>query len=515
VTALPLTAASVSLRAAQTQELPSAASPLVIGVGLAYFAVVIAIAVWAGRRTRTRDDFFLAGKGIGLVALTLAAMASTFSGFTFIGGPGLLFSVGLGAMFFVLPASVTNGFTVWVVAKRLRLLAEVRPVFSIPGVIGLRFGSRAAQGWAGAAVLAGIIGYMATNVLALGLVLDALFGVGLGWGIWIGTTVVLLYSSTGGIIAGIYTDVFQGTIMAVASVLVFLYALDSGGGLANISTTLLVADPDFVSPWGLFTPVAALSLYLLFSIGVVGQPHVMHKFFMIRDPRHLKWYPMLVTVAMAMVILLMFGVGLAYKALVVTGQAPAPTPADNAAPLFLLQHTPRLLAAVVFSGIAAAMMSTVDAFLNVGAAAITHDLPTALGRPVTNELRAGRIATVGLALAAGLVAQTSGSLVALLGIAGYGLLAAALVPALAIGLNWPEATRAGAIASIATGLISSLVLGFLTRGGEAAMLPIDQGINVMAITLTLSLGVFLAVSAVTRGGTMEELDEDVRLALEL
>ena len=67
------------------------------------------------------------------------------------------------------------------------------------------------------AVLAGIVGYMATNVLALGLVLDALFGVGLGWGIWIGTTVVFLYSATGGILAGIYTDVFQGTIMAVAS----------------------------------------------------------------------------------------------------------------------------------------------------------------------------------------------------------------------------------------------------------------------------------------------------------
>ena len=110
------------LLAAQTGELPSAASPLVVGVGVAYFAVVVAIAVWASRRTRTREDFYLAGKGIGLIALTLAAMASTFSGFTFIGGPGLLFATGLGAMFFVLPASVTNAFTVWVVAKRLRLL---------------------------------------------------------------------------------------------------------------------------------------------------------------------------------------------------------------------------------------------------------------------------------------------------------------------------------------------------------------------------------------------------------
>jgi Na+/proline symporter len=39
-----------------------------------------------------------------------------------------------------------------------------------------------------------------------------------------------------------------------------------------------------------------------------------------------------------------------------------------------------LLAALVFSGVAAAIMSTVNSFMNIGAAALTHDLPVALGR---------------------------------------------------------------------------------------------------------------------------------------
>jgi len=501
---------------AQSSELPSAASPVVITVGLIYFAVVIGIAVWAARGTHDVDDFFLAGKGIGLIALTFAAIASTFSGFTFIGGPGLLFDRGMGAVFFVLPATVTNAFTVWVVAKRLRLLAEIRPVFTIPDVIGLRFSSRAAQGWAGAAVLAGIIGYMGTNVLALGIVLDALFDVGLTPGIWIGTGVVLAYSASGGIKAGIYTDVFQGTIMAVASVLVFIFALQGGGGLAEMSRTILAGDPDFISPWGTYyTPIAALSLYLLFTIGVVGQPHVMHKFFMIRDPRHLKWYPMLATIAMLLIILLMIGVGLAWKVLVLQGAAVAPANPDHVAPLFLLERTPELLAALVFSGIAAAMMSTVDAFLNVGSAALTHDLPTAFGHRLGNELRWGRVGTVLLAVAAALVAQLSGSLVALLGIAGYGLLAAALMPALAIGLNWGRATRAGAVASIVVGLFGSLAVGMATRGGPDALLTIPAAIGYAAIILVVSIGVFVLVSLLTRGGTLDELDDDVRLALEM
>ena len=168
-----------SARAAQVAELPTAADPLVIGVAIAYFVAVAGIAIWASRRTKTSEDFFLAGKSIGLVALTLAAMASTFSSFTFIGGPGLLYATGLGAMLFVLPASITNVLSAWVLAKRLRLLVEVRPILTIPDAIALRFRSRAVHGLSGVGVIAGAVGYMGTQVLGLGIVMDALFGFGI------------------------------------------------------------------------------------------------------------------------------------------------------------------------------------------------------------------------------------------------------------------------------------------------------------------------------------------------
>ena len=89
-------------------SLPHVAQPAVIGVGLAYFAVIIAISVWAARRTKTASDFFVAGHGIGLIALTVASVSTSVSGFAFIGGPGLIYTVGLGAMFIVLPLSVAS-----------------------------------------------------------------------------------------------------------------------------------------------------------------------------------------------------------------------------------------------------------------------------------------------------------------------------------------------------------------------------------------------------------------------
>lgn len=492
--------------------IPDGARPTIVAVALVYLAVVAAIAVWAGRTTRTREDFFLAGKGIGLLALTFAALASTFSSFTFLGGPSLLYISGLGAMMFTLPATVTNALSAWVLAKRLRLVAEIRPVLTLPDVVRLRYDSRAAQGLTAVAILLGVIGYMATQVAGLGVVMNSVFGMGQDWGIWIGTAVVLAYAVTGGIKAGIYTDLAQGVLMAAASVLVFFFVLDSGDGLTGISRSILASEPVFLSPWGLYTPLAAISLYLVFSVGVLGQPHVIHKFFMIRAPRRLKWYPLLITVAMVLVILIMFGIGVAVKALVLEGAMPPVENADNVAPYFLLRYTPLILAALVFSGIAAAIMSSVDSFVNVGAAALTHDLPTALGRPVSDELRAGRLATVGLAVAAALTAQLSDALVIFLGIFGYGLFASALVPVLALGLNWRGGTRAGAVWSLVAGLVVTLGLELMAYMG---LFSLPTGVTASALAMVTSLLAFLGVSALTRGGTTDELDEDLQLALTL
>jgi Na+/proline symporter len=496
--------------ALQTRALPTLQQPTIIVVALIYFAIVTMIGVWATRRTRTATDFFVAGQGIGLAALAIAAMAATLSGFAFIGGPGLMYSIGMGAIYIVLSAGLTNSMTAWLLAKRMRLLREARALMTVPDAIGARYNSRAAQGLSAFAILVAIIGYMATNILALGLVIDAIFGVGLGWGIWIGTGITLAYSAAGGILAGIYTDVFQGLLMAFASVLVFMFALDAGGGMSNMSRTIAAADPAFLAPWGKLSPLAALSFFFVFALGALGQPHVVHKFYMLKDPRRLKWYPVLMTAALTVTLLLYFGVGVAVKTLALRGELTLATP-DDATPRFLLNFTPVLLSAIVFSGVAAAIMSTVNSFMNIGAAAITHDLPVAFGKRVQNELRWGRVSTIGISIAAALTAQFSGKLVAFLGIFGWGLFASTLVPALAIGLNWEGATREGAIASISTGLIVTLLFESLSH---FKFYTFPAGVTISGLSMVLSFIVFFGVSWLTRANAAAQLDRDIQLIMD-
>jgi Na+/proline symporter len=149
----------------------------------------------------------------------------------------------------------------------------------------------------------------------------------------------------------------------------------------------------------------------------------------------------------------------------------------------------------------------VNSFLSIGAAALPHDLPRALGREPIRQLLVGRIWTVAIAVLAALLAQQAGLLVAFLGILGYGLFASTLVPALAIGLNWTGATREGALASIATGLTLTVGLEWLVWSKR---LTVPQGITVTGITLVTSLLIFLGVSWLTRSRAPSQLDPDVR-----
>lgn len=111
--------------------------------------------------------------------------------------------------------------------------------------------------------------------------------------------IVALYSTAGGILAGTYTSVFQGIIMAIGSIVVFVYVLLVGDGMTSITSTIAEspftgtdeAMPEFIGPWGLAGPILSMSWFFVLSIGIVGQPHIVGRLYMIKDINKLKWGP--------------------------------------------------------------------------------------------------------------------------------------------------------------------------------------------------------------------------------
>ncbi|MEE4271757.1 MAG: hypothetical protein V2I67_08785 [Thermoanaerobaculales bacterium] len=504
------------------------AKPAIIWTAVVYLGLVVIIGVWAVRRTKNAKDFFIAGQGIGLLVTALATMSAAFSGFVFIGGPGLTYRMGLASLFISIPVSFTAGLLCWVVAKRLRLLAEVREVFTVPDVIYCRYKSRAASGLAAAAVIIGTIGYLGAQLKALGILIEAIFGTRELLGEWslaaamlIGLVIVVFYATAGGMVAGVYTDLFQGALMVGAAVAVFYYALVAGGGLENMARSIAESDafgPGHVDPLGAIPIFTAMGFFLVFAVGNLGQPHMLHKFFMLDDPRKLKWMPLIVGLTQTLCVLIWLGIGLAVPALVATGKlAPLVNP-DDASPQFLLNFAPEILAGMVFAGILAAIMSTADSFVNIGSAALIRDLPHAFGRQVSDQLFWGRVAVVGIACAAAVFAYAYGDLIALLGTFAFGTFGAALGPALAIGLNWRRVTAAAATASIATGMGVNLVLEFLAKQTWFETLPkppFQTGVLPTAVSLAASFTVLFVVTWFSGRNQEPDIDEDVELVMEL
>jgi len=157
-------------------------------------------------------------------------------------------------------------------------------------------------------------------------------------------------------------------------------------------------------------------------------------------------------------------------------------------------------------------MSAANSFINIGAAIVTHDLPIALGRRVKNELWWGRAVTILIAIAAAITGQQSGAMVAFLGIFGWGLFASTLVPALAVGLNWQGATKAGAISSIVTGLVITLAL---ETASYLKLFKFPAGVTASAVAMVASFLVFFAVSWLTSRSEQPTIADDVKLVMEL
>ncbi len=470
---------------------------ILICVG-AYLAMCIGVGLWALRRTQNTRDFFMAGRHLGIVVTTVAVFSSTMSGFGFVGGPGLVYRMGVSSMWMVICTSIGYCMTFYLLAKRLRMFAELRDSISLPDAVAARYGSNTTSGLTAVAILLGVMGYLATQILAMATVLQSILArvesvgeIRIEACVAVSCAVLVFYCVTGGIIASVYTDLIQGFMMMIAAVLVFIAAMNAvDGGFTGMSQTILQDDPEAIGPWGTLGMFGCLSWYFVFTLGAAGQPHVVTKMMMTRDVRDARHMLPLTIAGYAVSALLWISIGLAMRAVVLQGTHPALPKSDAAATEFLQSYAHPVLAGLVFAGLLAAIMSTADSFLNIGAAAVVHDIPRAIrGRSLRHELFWARIATVIIAAVAAGFALYSGGLVAILGAFGWGTFAAAIVPTVAIGFNWKRATPAAANTAILTSLIVNFSIKLLKIS-----LPyrIDGGALALLISLTLFVGISLA-----------------------
>ena len=488
-------------------------NPIILSFVALYLLLCIGVGIWALRRTKSTHDFFMAGRDLGVMVTAFAVFSSTLSGFGFVGGPGLVYKMGTSSVWMFVCIIMGYNISFFLLAKRLRLFAELSDSLSLPDVVTLRYGKKSTGLWVSIAIILGVLGYLATQILAMSVVLkdilvetDFLATISLEWCVIISCCILVFYSVTGGIVASVYSDLIQGGVMVVAATLVFItvvYTFD--GGFGEISRTIQDHDPEAIGPWGTLGMVGCLSWFFVFGLGGSGQPHVITKMMMYKNVSDARFILPVSIGGYLFSALLWVGIGLAMRALVLQGVQPELTSADAAASQFLQNYAHPVLAGVVFAGLFAAIMSTADAFLNIGTAAVMHDIPKAMGRTVSNELFWARTTTVLITVFSAVFALYSGDLVAILGAFGWGTFAAAIVPVVVLGFNWKRATPLAANVAVITSLCVNFVI-------KVYKIPLPYNIDVGALALMISLFLFMTISLLSKP---PRIDPDVAAVMDL
>lgn len=492
---------------------------IIIGAVLVYMAFCIATGVWAMRRTKGSEDFFVAGRSLGPFVLALAIFSSILSGFGFVGGPGLVYSSGVSSFWMIVGGTAGYAVSFVLVAKRIRMIAELRNSVSLPDVAAARYKSESVRFLIALTIVLGVMGYLATQILAMALVLQSILSgtemfadIPLVVCAIAASTVLIFYCVTGGIIASVYTDVVQGSVMIVAGVLIFLTANSVfDGGIQEATQIILQDDSEAIMPYGTFGIVMCIGWFFIFGLGIGGQPHMITKMMMNKSISDNRLVLPLSIFGYSFAALLWISIGIVMRASVISGETTALEAVDQAAPIFLSIYTSPILAGIVFAALFAAIMSTSDAFLNIGTAAIIHDIPKSLtGKSLNNELMWARIVTVLLAVLATAFAMFSyyvnDTLVAFLGAFGWATFAAAIFPVIAIGLNWKGATWQGAVVAILFSLVINLSFHLF-----AIRLP--YGISGGLIAFLGSIVVFLLVSLLIP--SHQQMDRDIEKMMEI
>ncbi|MCB1849053.1 MAG: hypothetical protein KDI04_17220 [Halieaceae bacterium] len=118
---------------------------VVLATLVVYKILLILIGLWAQRRVRSEQDFFLAGRQVGPWVAAVSYCASAASAWTLLGMSGLAFAIGLSALWVALGAVLGCAFSWWVVAPRVVAISGRQQLLSATEFIALGTSGRQRQ----------------------------------------------------------------------------------------------------------------------------------------------------------------------------------------------------------------------------------------------------------------------------------------------------------------------------------------------------------------------------------
>ena len=471
-------------------------SPAILVVLLAYLTVLLAIGWWGGKESHDLEGYYVAGKRLPAWVIAFSSNATGESGWLLLGLTGMGYAVGVHA-FWVILGEVLGVAAAWVfVARPFKEYTDRYRAITVPDYLTARFRDEhhVFRLVSAVIILTMVIAYVAAQLTASGKAFDSFLGTGYTTGVWIGTAIVLFYTTVGGFKAVAYSDFLQGVLMLGCLVTLPLVAIPAAGGWTSVVAGLEAADPALLKPfgtfgWGLAGFASALG-FVAIGFAFLGSPQLLTRFMAARDQKQIVdgglW---------AVLCVIGFDVGAVFAGM--AGRVLFPGLAD---PETVMPELAGALFPAVFTGIflvvvLAAIMSTADSLLILASSAVVRDVWQNIFDPEASEERLsllGKGVTVVLGVVGLAFALTEARMIFWFVLFAWSGLASAFTPVVLCSLFWPRTTRPGAIAGMVGGFVVTVVWVLVFKEGFFDLYEMVPG---FAAGFILTVGVSLITRA--------------------
>ena len=478
----------------------------------AYMLLLIGLCVVGYRKGKaTEEDYYLAGRGQGVLVTSLTIMATMFSSAALLGIPGTVYRDGLAFVPFALNLTI-GGVGIYFLGSRMHRLGKANGYVTPADLVGDYYGGNAVRLLAALTGALYVLPYVIMQIKAGGYLAERLFPdvppiVFLGSeydmfraGVWALSFLTMAYVLIGGMRSVAWTDVIQGMLllsgMLVAGLATVIYFQDKGGyfnAIAELPHEALSV-PGATGKWNAWM---MLSICTCASLGAIIQPGQWMRFYAARSVKTLRQSALV----FAIILPFCFIFGIMLVALGARSEfppewredpakpevaavlypheelGPSPTDTDKAV-IVMAQHTvPKvfgqttgtLIVTLILIAVLAASMSTADSNLHALSAVLTRDVYDKYLRPEASEREKtwfGRVVIIVATIAAvifveiGNKAQGFNPLTLITQLMFLAIaFSSQLIPLAVDCLYLHRGTRNGAVAGLTVGILVVFLIG--------------------------------------------------------
>lgn len=440
-----------------------------------YLLLTVLIGYWASRRVKTSGDFILAGRSLPILLSSSALFATWFGSETVFGASSEFLKGGLYSVI-----EDPFGAALCLVLFGLFFARKLYSMnlLTLGDFFKVRFGKRV-EVVASVFIVPSYVGYIAAQLVAMGLILNVVTGLAIWQGVVVSAVVVTFYTYIGGMWAISITDFIQSVIIIGGLLVLAIILANKAGGVATVLQEVKPGTFRFLPP-SAHEIIPWLAAWSVLGLGSIPSQDVFQRV-MSSDSVNTAVRSCYIAAGLYLTVALLP----LFISLCVRHLYPEFLNGDTqlALPSMVLSHAALPVQILFFGSLLSAIMSTTSSAILAPAVIFSENLirPFAHHRFRDQQfLLITRLAVLGFAVLATVMACLRSNIYELVGESSIISLVSLFAP-LTLGLYWKRASGAGALLAMGLGLATWLVANRMDLTWPSLVPALLVSVGVMVI----------------------------------